>query len=302
MEEFKKYHEFKNDIEFRKYLKEHGFDNQKEYFLKVYDKRDPYTNEAIPFDNKIQYLQQNFMNRSNINRWIIENPVDGEKYLREKLEERKKEKELKYALNACDLRSLKTFPVLSAIKKAGFKWTIINQDLGLELKYDYNNIIFNPIEDKEFFIDTKEQKPLEFDKSAVLKLAYGDYVAKNSEGLVFVERKSISDLWTTLSNGFERFKREIERAKQDGVYITVVVEYPIYKAITYNHQKRFSKSSAEFIFSRIRSLHQDYKNVQFVFSGDRRKSKRLIEFIFSNEKDIPNWDLQFLLDLKVIKL
>ena len=66
-------------------------------------------------------------------------------------------------------------------------------------------------------IDNREQKPLEF--SVPTKrgtLAVGDYRAEFSDGSVsqvVFERKSINDLYGTLSKGYSRFKREIEDRK-----------------------------------------------------------------------------------------
>ena len=67
--------------------------------------------------------------------------------------------------------------------------------------------------------DTREQKCLEF--SVPTKrgtLAVGDYRAEFSDGSVsqvVFERKGIGDLFSTLSGQYERFKREIEKAKEE---------------------------------------------------------------------------------------
>jgi ERCC4-type nuclease len=90
----------------------------------------------------------------------------------------------------------------------------------------------------KLFIDTREQIPLEFmvdgNVSEVIrtKLPYGDYFGgwedKSGQFVEFFpvcfERKSLGDLYGTLGAGMERFKREIERAKEDGFKLIIIVE------------------------------------------------------------------------------
>lgn len=57
----------------------------------------------------------------------------------------------------------------------------------------------------------------------------------------------------------------MSRAKDSGAYIIVLIDYLYSKATGYNHNKRYSKSTANFIFHRIRKMLQNYDNVQFVF-------------------------------------
>ena len=80
----------------------------------------------------------------------------------------------------------------------------------------------------KIIIDTREQKPLEF--SVPTKrgtLAVGDYRAEFSDGSVsqvVFERKSINDLFGTLSKGYDRFKREIIKSKEEGISLIIIVE------------------------------------------------------------------------------
>lgn len=71
--------------------------------------------------------------------------------------------------------------------------------------------------------DTREQRPLSFDglhvrgvpklDVVVHKLDAGDYSIQGMEDKVFIERKSVQDLYGTLFQGRERFEREMERAR-----------------------------------------------------------------------------------------
>ncbi len=84
----------------------------------------------------------------------------------------------------------------------------------------------------KILIDTREQLPLEFKHKFVSsvstgKLNVGDYAAEFINGYrppVVFERKSLGDLYGTLSAGYERFKCEIERAKEAGTQIIIIVE------------------------------------------------------------------------------
>lgn len=75
----------------------------------------------------------------------------------------------------------------------------------------------------ELICDTREQKPLWTD--AIKKtLNVGDYTTVALEGRFHVERKSPSDLYGSLIQGHERFKKEFERAQEQGVELIIMVE------------------------------------------------------------------------------
>lgn len=81
-------------------------------------------------------------------------------------------------------------------------------------------------------IDSREQSPLLFDgidgidKVEVAGLAFGDYSAiVGGKVLPIVwERKSLNDLFGTLGKGHDRFRRELERAKQANFKIILMIE------------------------------------------------------------------------------
>lgn len=83
-------------------------------------------------------------------------------------------------------------------------------------------------------IDTREQMPLNIKAGADIqevittKLPFGDYAMKLTANdayvPVFFERKSITDLWGTLTTGMDRFKKELERAKESKVTLYLAIE------------------------------------------------------------------------------
>ena len=80
--------------------------------------------------------------------------------------------------------------------------------------------------------DTREQLPLDFsgiegiEKIENMALPYGDYTAIVHECSVpvVVERKGLGDLFGTMTSGYDRFKKEMERAKVSNMKLIIAVE------------------------------------------------------------------------------
>ncbi len=98
------------------------------------------------------------------------------------------------------------------------------------------------METKTLIIDSREQKPIipENVKLQTRKLDVGDYTFAGLEKFAVVERKSPNDLYGSIIQGHERFKRELLRAKESGVELCVFVEcgeaYFYSKAWDYQHR------------------------------------------------------------------
>ena len=83
--------------------------------------------------------------------------------------------------------------------------------------------------------DTREQEPFIFQDRAVIARALktGDYSILGPDGRdwslsdIAVERKSLPDLWGTCFQGHDRFKRELERARDGLMFFCMVVERPL---------------------------------------------------------------------------
>ncbi len=83
-------------------------------------------------------------------------------------------------------------------------------------------------------IDTREQDPITFDHPYVesverIKLDCGDIGCKYHEDIIppiIFERKNHGDLFRTLTSGYERFRREILRAKKQNIQLIIVIEKP----------------------------------------------------------------------------
>lgn len=79
-------------------------------------------------------------------------------------------------------------------------------------------------------VDTREQSPLSFPEgmdSRRATLPFGDYACELSDGTmptIFFERKSIPDLFGTMSQGYERFRKMLRKAEEADVKIVIIIE------------------------------------------------------------------------------
>ncbi len=300
-----RYSEFKSEKEFKKFCRDNKI-TLEEYFNKYEPRQDLLTGEVIPYKNRYNYFSIDFVNKKNMATWLKAiRAEEAEKYILNALKKRANKKEWKFFPSQVECRSTKEIPALNILDYA--KNDKILDGLGLEKRFVYPNSIkyqFANLENLILGFDTREQKILKFRnvKMVESKLNFGDYAPLNEPYFnnVFFERKSIQDLWGTMSQGFDRFCREVERAASQEGYIIVVVDYLFYKAQSYNHNKRFSRASSDFIFNRIKDLLQEYSNIQFVFSGGRKESVELIKKIILMGENAKIYDIQYLMDMKML--
>lgn len=132
----------------------------------------------------------------------------------------------------------------------------------------------------KIIIDSREQKPLHFTCETSREcLPVGDYRAIFGDGTlstVVFERKSIGDLYGTLSQGYERFKKEIEKSKENKVLLIIACEGSISKILRgTNYSKRTPISIVYQIFT-IRIRH----NIETIFCKDREEMSKYITHMF----------------------
>ena len=106
----------------------------------------------------------------------------------------------------------------------------------------------------EIIIDSREQQPLEFKHELLTgmvreKLDVGDYRGRyenGKESRIIIERKSIGDLFGTLTKGYKRFRKEIERAREADLCLILCVEGSYTKVSGgYKHSKRPAREIQE---------------------------------------------------------
>jgi hypothetical protein len=289
---------FKTQEDFRGFLRKEGI-TLKTYFLTYYAKKDPMTGELLPYESQEKYLMRDFLNKKNLALWLQKSSHEvWEKYLNEKFEFRAARDNWVKAPSQVALRSVQELPAVNIMLDIGYQ-------MPLPIHYDYNIKLEKPKSKLELIVDTREQKPLNIKGADITlgKLLYGDYSCSGKEfNSIFIERKSIEDLWGTMGKGYERFQKEMARAAEDGAYIVVLVEYPIYTALSYNHSRKYSTLSAEFIFKRIREMMQLNNNVQFAFTKSRKGTEEMIKIIYANSKKIRHADLQYIIDTKGVEI
>lgn len=168
-----------------------------------------------------------------------------------------------------------------------------------KLPDDFWNISEDELNRVEIHVDTREQKPFDFFNQMVNKLDCGDYCAGGDfYSSTFVDRKSITDFKGTFGVGFERFIKEIERAKSFNSFIFVVVEGSFAEIIRENLISKHA-TNLSYAFSNVRKLNFAYPdNIQFVFCNGREEAQNITQKILYYGKILHKCDLQFYLDKK----
>ena len=280
------------------------------YYQKYYPRYDLRDKKIIKFKNKKQYFNTEFNSRTNLRIWLKEQPMKGKRSFCTKiLTKRKKEKELTYSPSQVELRSIMSPPIQYYEKEFGDYYKLCDS-LGFENKYCTTSEIITVHEWKnpvyKILVDTREQKPLKFERPIeLITLKYGDYAFDNKSATcnTYIERKSLSDFIGTLSGGYERFVKEIERAKEDEAYLIVLIEDTLENASSFKYLPYISKkirATPEFIFNRVRNLIQKHEHIQFLFVKGRKESTRVMEKIFTCGCAQKKIDLQLAYDKKIL--
>lgn len=141
----------------------------------------------------------------------------------------------------------------------------------------------------KIIVDSREQRPLVFNHKLITEvevkgLSFGDYGAMSSgyQHPIVFERKSLNDLYSTLSNGYLRFKREIERAKEQNYKIIIIVEGSLKRILM---GTVFSHRTPESIIYQLFTIRVRY-DVETVFCPTREDmSEYITQFFIAHEKE-----------------
>ena len=284
------------------------------YYQKFYPRYDLYNGSIIKFKSKSQYFEQDFNSRTNQRKWIEkQDKDDAREYLKELLKNRVKEKDIHFSPCQVELRSLLT-PSIIFYEKFFDDYYQLCESLGLENKYKkINNVIASSghegavFEDLRIYIDTREQKPLDFDfPTKVRTLKFGDYTLSDKDITCncYIERKSLADFISTISvANHDRFCREIERAREDEAKLVILVEDTLSHAMSFPFLPYISKKikvTPEFIFHKVRRMIQNYDHIQFLFVKDREEASRVAQKIFFSRCLYKDIDLQLAYDKGIL--
>ena len=138
----------------------------------------------------------------------------------------------------------------------------------------------------KILIDTREQKPLVFNHKLItevkrIKLDVGDYAVEFEDGHrppIYFERKSKGDLWGTLTKGYERFRKELGRAKDSNIDLLFILEGS-YTSLSKNY--KYSKRPASSIIKQIHTLHLRYGLTPIFCTTRSEMAKYITDFYIS---------------------
>jgi len=123
-------------------------------------------------------------------------------------------------------------------------------------------------------VDTREQKPYWSDNRATLIV--GDYTTKKLLGSFHIERKSLQDLYGTLTSGNNRFKYELFNAAYHRIQLEVYVEGSRADFINKNFPKgEDRKFSTDGLDRLIKTFERKY-HLTFHWCKNRQHAKKLV--------------------------
>ena len=298
---------FKNDAGLHRHMRVHKL-SLAAYYQKHFPRHDKYDKMLIRFKNKEYYFSTDFNSKANLKLWLDKvTKEEAQAYIRDYLLRRKEKKKLVYAPTQVELRSL-PIPGMKYLNELFGSYYQLCDTLGFKLKHVKFNFYSQPkdISRCKVIIDTREQLPLKFKlKSKSEALKFGDYKLDNENFTCscYIERKTLSDFYGTMTSGFDRFKREIFRAHEAGAYLIVLIESPFDSVYTFPHQKQvYGKVtiSPEVVFHSMRELLQEFHSLQFLFVKDRAEAVRIIEKIFASNCEYKEVDLQYAYDTGIL--
>jgi len=302
---------FDTDRQLHAHLKAHDL-RMVEYYQTQFPRHDKHDGKIIKFKNKNQYFENDFNTRTSMKSWLKSVPEsEAKEYCRNALRKRKEKKSLKYAPTQVELRSTLIPPVHYYNELFGDYYALC-EDLGYVNKFaNCSSIVYGSVYDDpsyKIYIDTREKMPLKFKgvPTEFRALKYGDYGFSDEEASCkcYVERKSVGDFIGTLSGGYERFKREIERAGEQESYLVILVEETLSNCLGFNYlphvYKKGTKVTPEFVFHNVRDLIQTYPFIQFLFVKGRVVAAETVKKIFTSGCVFKKVDLQLAYDTKVL--
>lgn len=274
-----------------------------EYYPKFFPRTDLWDEEPIVYLSYGQYFSEFFNSRENMIDYFRNTyNAEASRTAVKMLNARGEYKNWKFAPCTVETRT-SILPSPLMLETTGVNVDSVFSQLPWPSRFSYSGKPSVKLTPEDILIDSREQKPLVLDAdTSFSKLDFGDYVCKNGFCDIFFERKSLIDFCGTLSQGFERFEKEIERAERAESTLIVLVEanLPDLSKVGESSATRHVKATPKFLGARMRELLQKYPNLQFVFSGCPRKTAATMLEIMSWGEEAKKHDIQYLLDLRKI--
>lgn len=136
--------------------------------------------------------------------------------------------------------------------------------------------------------DSRETRPIKFPRIDPIvaiercKLDAGDYQALFPDGSmssVVFERKSIADLWGTMTKGHNRFMAEHDRAVRADLDLVLIVEAPFSRILAGFERSRYP---GEVMMKKLGTLHHKYE-LRLVFCQSREDMSNYMAWAFVSE-------------------
>ena len=275
-----------------------------DYYVKHFQRKDKLTGELIPFKKYDQYFHTSFLNASNMRKWCKTAPKEEvESFVIKSIKDKLTSKKIKAGPPALYLET-SGLPGMEICKEIFGSYSATCEKFGMlpmlsgQLPKEFNN----DFSETPILIDTREQQPLSFKNSELLKLDVGDYgVSGELYDYTFVDRKSYQDFGATVTGGYARFVKELERCRSLGCFLFIVVECG-FDDIHRQNNASYKKFNLGYVCHQMRKIQAEYSDCcQFVFSGSRDESVTLIPKILVLGKKLWRVDLQYFWNKKIKK-
>jgi hypothetical protein len=296
---------FENERSLHAHFKAHEM-SIADYYVTHYPRFNKLNGNPLPFKNKEEYFENDFVSRSQLIEWCFNAPEKMVKdYIIEIAKRRIKEKKYTHAPFHIELKERQLPDIDIYIDHFG-TYQNACAEMGVKsIFYKGLTPLFFEKFSAEIATDTREQKPLNFENSQIIKLDFGDYTAMGENFTnTFVDRKSSDDFIGTFGAGFERFKREMERCKELDSYMYIVVEKDlaeIKKEVFIKAKKGHGSGKFNWIISNLIALqHEFYGNCQFIFTKNRSQSEKIIPKLLCLGEKLWHTDMQYFIDTKNI--
>lgn len=267
-----------------------------DYYVKHFARKNKLTGELLPFKNYKDYLDKDFSQPHQLMEWVnkAEKP-EVKDYIIELLRKRTMEKDIFYGPTELELISA-GLPSIDVYKEYFGSYTYACEEIGIKplLGDKLPQEFFNDCSETKILIDTREQQPLHFNNSEPFKLDVGDYgvTAKNYD-YTYVDRKSFGDFCGTVTTGYARFCKELDRCKSLGAYMFVVIEES-FQDMEEKNKKSYKKFKLDYVYHNTREIQKKYKDCcQFIFSGSRELSEEIIPKLLVTGKKLWGVDMQY---------
>jgi len=125
-------------------------------------------------------------------------------------------------------------------------------------------------------IITDSREKLPYWKDNVQNLSVGDYTTEKLKGKMHIERKSLQDLYGTITSGNQRFKAELFRAAWERIQLEVYVEGSRLDFINKNFPKGEDRKFTTDGLDRLIKTFEKKYHLTFHWCKNRQHAKKLV--------------------------